>query len=228
MTVLDVEGVSHSFDSGAIVALRDVTFSVARGERIAVVGRSGSGKSTLVNVVTGLMLPTKGTVRFDGRAMARLNDWTKLRADSIGLVFQHFHLVPTLTAAENIELALFGRTRSASERRQVCGRLIDEMALAHCAHQLPGALSGGERQRTAIARALAIEPKFIVADEPTGNLDEVTGQQVCSLILRTCQERNAALLLVTHDPQVASLCSRRIELRDGAIARDTGGGACAS
>ncbi len=227
MALLEVKGVSHSFDDGAIVALRDVSFSIDPGERIAVVGRSGSGKSTLINIATGLMLPMRGAVSFQGRQITRLSDWTRLRAESIGLVFQHFHLIPTLTAAENIEIALLGRG-SESEQRQVSRQLIKEMGLEHCAGHLPGALSGGERQRVAIARALSIQPKLIVADEPTGNLDEATGQHVCSLILRTCEERGAALLLVTHDAQIANLCERKIELRDGAIVRDTESKACAS
>ena len=199
----------REFDGGAIVALDDVSLSVGRRELVAVHGPNGSGKSTLLSVMAGLDLPTSGTVTVDGRRSPSHDQWTRLRAGAIGIVFQDFNLLPTLTASENIQVAMFGR-RSAPERWRKANELLEEVGIAHRATSFPPQLSGGERQRVSIARSLANDPELLLADEPTSNLDTRSGAAVIELLLDLQATRGLAMVIVTHDANVRERCPRTV------------------
>jgi ABC-type lipoprotein export system ATPase subunit len=216
LVVLD--HVSRSFDAGRIVALDDVSFAVDQGALIAVYGPSGSGKSTLINMMAGIDLPSAGTVAFDGKINAAPRQWAELRAQRIGVVFQDFNLLPTLTAAENIEIAMFGRTPGAAARRDRAMERLALVGVADCARRLPQELSGGERRRVSIARGLANDPALLLADEPTSNIDTANGQAVMDLLLHLHRQRGMAMVIVTHDERVIARCPRRVQMRDGRIA----------
>jgi putative ABC transport system ATP-binding protein len=194
----------------AIPAVRDVTMNIDDGEWLAVQGRTGHGKSTLLNLLGGLDRPTSGTVRLDGNDLARLGESqvTRMRARAIGFIFQTFNLVPTLTAAENVEAALIPLRVRGAERRRRVEAALDSVGLSDRSRHLPGELSGGQQQRTAIARALVKEPKVLLADEPTGNLDEDTRDEIISLLEKLWRERGLTLLLVTHDSAIAHRAQR--------------------
>jgi putative ABC transport system ATP-binding protein len=193
-----------------VPAVRELTLVIGDGEWLAVQGRTGHGKSTLLNLLGGLDKPTSGTVELDGRDLARLREAqvTALRARSIGFVFQTFNLIPTLSAAENVEAALIPLGVGAAERRRRVDAALDSVALGDRARHLPGEMSGGQQQRVAIARALVKEPKVLLADEPTGNLDEDTCTEIINLLERLWQERGLTLILVTHDTSIASRAQR--------------------
>jgi putative ABC transport system ATP-binding protein len=211
-------------ENGAPVrALDGVDLSVAPGEFLAVAGPSGSGKTTLLQLLGGLDRPSGGRVEFEGTDMAALDDaaLTRLRLDTIGFVFQQFNLIPTLTARENVEAAL-APTRLGSERRHArAGELLQAVGLSARARHLPSQLSGGEQQRVAIARALATSPRVLLADEPTGNLDTQTGEDVLALLERLSAERGQTIVLITHDAALASRADRRVRMKDGRV--DAGG-----
>jgi putative ABC transport system ATP-binding protein len=200
-----------------ITVVDGVSLDVAAGEFLAVTGPSGSGKSTLLGLLAGLDRPTSGSVTVAGRDLARLDEdaLARMRLDTIGYVFQAFHLIPTLTAAENVAvpLELAGVTGAVSRARA----LLDEVGLKGRAHHYPVQLSGGEQQRVAIARAMALAPPLVLADEPTGNLDSATGGQIIDLLLRLRREREATLIMVTHDPALAAHADRVVTLVDGRI-----------
>ena len=198
-----VDGVCKSFEDGRVAALRDVSFRVESGEIVALVGASGSGKSTLLNLIGALDTPDAGTIVVD-------------RAATIGFVFQLHNLLPTLTASENVQVAMFGH-RPLWERRARAGELLAEVGLDGRADARPAVLSGGERQRVAIARALANEPGLLLADEPTGALDSVTGGQVLDLLGQVRAEHGMTIVLVTNDDGVAARADRVLRLRDGII-----------
>lgn len=221
--LLNVRDVRRSYDKGRVDALKGVSFALDRGETLAVVGPSGCGKSTLVNLVSGLDFPDAGDVFIDGRPIRSAAEWVDIRARRIGIVFQNFCLLPALTAAENVELALFGQIDSAGRRASRAAALLQQVGLESRATHRPAELSGGERQRVAIARAIANSPDLLLADEPTGNLDRATGEMVLAVMREAVAAVNAAMLLVTHDPAAAAQCSRRIDLLDGEIAGDTAG-----
>jgi macrolide transport system ATP-binding/permease protein len=225
--VLELVDVTREFDGGSIMALDDVSIAIRRGESVAIVGPSGSGKSTLLNILAGLDRPTRGSVRVLGH-QAGERDWAELRSRHIGIVFQNFHLLATLSAIENVEAALLGRVAKASARRERARSLLAQLGLERRATQPPARLSGGERQRVAIARALANGPEILLADEPTGSLDRSSSQIVMKTLLAAHRERGHALVIVTHDPDVASNCGREIEIVDGRITRDSLGGAAPS
>src|SRR5262249_51870019 len=191
-----------------VPAVRDLTLAIADGDWLAVQGRTGHGKSTLLNLLGGLDRPTSGSVELDGRDLARLREGqvTRLRAESIGFIFQTFNLVPTLSAAENVETALIPLHVGAAERRRRAEAALDAVGLG--ARQLPGEMSGGQQQRTAIARALVKEPKVLLADEPTGNLDEDTRDEIINLLEKLWRERGLTLVLVTHDSAIARRAGR--------------------
>jgi len=210
-----LEQVGRSFDAGRIVALQAVDLAIDPGDLVAVHGPSGSGKSTLFNLMAGLDRPSTGTVVFDGRPMPTPAEWARLRHGRIGLVFQDFNLLPTLTAVENIELAMFGGVRGTAERRRHALDRLAELGMAQCADRLPQLLSGGERRRVSVARALANHPELLLADEPTANLDSATGAMVAELLLALHRSHAMALVIVTHDQGLIARCPRRVSLLDG-------------
>jgi putative ABC transport system ATP-binding protein len=217
--MIHVRDVVMRLSSGgrAVTVLDGVSLDVARGECVAVTGPSGSGKSTLLGLIAGLDAPTSGVVEVDGVDLTRLGEdaLAHFRRDRIGFVFQSFHLIPTLTAAENVAIPLeLAGVRDARER---AASLLDDVGLAPRAHHYPSQLSGGEQQRVALARAVARRPGLVLADEPTGNLDSATGGAIIELLLRLNRERGSTLVLVTHDAALAGRADRQIALRDGRV-----------
>lgn len=203
-----------------IVALDHVNLAVYEGEMVAVMGPSGSGKSTLLNMIGALDRPTSGTVLIDGQDLAQVKDVDRFRARTVGFVFQMHNLIPTLTALENIEVPLRGQVRSARQRRARARDMLALVGLADREDHLPSQLSGGQRQRVAIARALVNEPSLILADEPTGNLDSVSGAEILELLARLNREHNTTILIVTHDRNIARATQRILEMHDGRIIRE--------
>jgi putative ABC transport system ATP-binding protein len=215
--MIELRGVSKTVTSGdrPLTILHPLDFSIRSGEFVAIVGPSGSGKSTLLGLLAGLDAPSTGEIIVDGTDITKLTEdgLAKLRGEKIGFVFQFFHLVPSLTAFENILVPMeIAKRRDASARAK---HLIEEVGLADRAHHYPSQLSGGEQQRVAIARALANDPPIVLADEPTGNLDSTTGHHIMELLLNVRRSRQATLILVTHDAELASLADTRLVLRDG-------------
>jgi putative ABC transport system ATP-binding protein len=203
-------------------ALRPVSLTFAPGEMVAVAGRSGSGKSTLLNVLGLLDRPTQGRYLVRGVDTSKLGEsaLTSLRAREFGFVFQTFHLLAERTAAENAELGLLYRGIGARQRRATACEALERVGLGHRLAALPGTLSGGERQRVAIARALATRPSVLLCDEPTGNLDTATGDQILELIRRANRERATTVVMVTHDAKAAARGSRLVTMRDGCVESD--------
>jgi ABC-type lipoprotein export system ATPase subunit len=205
-----------------VSALRGVSISIEKGEMVSIVGPSGSGKSTLLNVVGGLDRPTSGEVRIAGQTLGGLTDdqLTKVRRDTIGFIFQFFNLLPSLSCLENVGLPLHLRGWPRTKVQARATELLTVVQLAHRLNHLPDELSGGERQRVAIARALSIYPPVLLADEPTGNLDTHTGEDILALIRDLHARLGSTVLIVTHDMNVARSCSRMITLRDGQVVED--------
>lgn len=203
-------------------ALDCVDLFIARGEMTSIVGPSGSGKSTLLNLIGGLDRPTAGEIELDGEKLAELSDdgLTRVRRDKIGFIFQFFNLLPTLTALENVSLPLHLRGWPRKKVNERARELLELVQLGGRLDHLPEELSGGERQRVAIARALSIYPPVLLADEPTGNLDTVTGAEILKLIHDLHDQLGATILIVTHDQSVAESCFRTIHLRDGRVFAD--------
>jgi putative ABC transport system ATP-binding protein len=202
---------------GAIDALRDATLDVAPGEMLAVTGRSGSGKSTLLNLIGGLEQPTSGRVLIDGIELWREPRAPRHRRELVGFVFQQHHLLGSLTAQANVEVALIGGGMSRRERRDRALQLLEEVELAHRAQHHPDQLSGGERQRVAIARALANEPRLLLADEPTGALDTTTAQRVLDLLAQLRERRGMTAIVVSYDPEVGARADRMVTVTDGVL-----------
>jgi len=203
---------------GRVVTVLDrVTLDVARGECVAVTGPSGSGKSTLLGLIAGLDTPTSGTIEVDKVELAGLDEdaLARFRRDRIGFVFQSYHLIPTLTAAENVGIPL--ELAGEADARLRALALLDEVGLGARGHHYPVELSGGEQQRVALARAVARSPALLLADEPTGNLDSSTGAAIIELLLALNRERGSTLVLVTHDPALAGRADRQVALRDGRV-----------
>ena len=209
----------HRVFGGLIVALEDVNLSVSAGELVAIVGPSGSGKTSLLNVMAGFDAPSSGRITWRGEPVAPAG-WSSLRGKQIGVVFQDFLLLPTLTALENVEMAMMGRGIPAAERRTRSAALLEEVGLSSRTGHLPGALSGGERQRVAVARSIANRPPLLLADEPTGNLDSANSNAVIDLLLEMQRAHGMCLVLVTHDDALATRCPRRIRMKDGRIVED--------
>jgi putative ABC transport system ATP-binding protein len=213
-TVVEIENLRKEF--GSVRALDGISLRIDDGEWIAIMGPSGSGKTTLINILGGLDSPTSGRAMVDGTDVARLDETglTRFRAEKVGFVFQQFHLVPYLTALENVMLAqYFHSTTDEKEARQS----LERVGLSDRSEHLPSQLSGGEQQRVAVARALINHPKLILADEPTGNLDEVNEQIVLNL-LRELHQEGHTILMVTHAPSIGRLADRRIDLAHGRLA----------
>jgi putative ABC transport system ATP-binding protein len=203
--------------SGPVNILRGVALDIARGEAVGLVGPSGSGKTSLLMVLAGLERATSGSIALDGREITGLNEdaLARLRRENVGIVFQAFHLIPTMTALENVAVPLeLAGVRNAGARARAA---LDAVGLSHRLTHLPGQLSGGEQQRVALARAFAPEPALLLADEPTGNLDHATGQSVIDLLFALRQRTGTTLLLITHDRDLASRCDRQVHLSDGRV-----------
>jgi putative ABC transport system ATP-binding protein len=221
--VIDLDHVTKQFaGKRQVTALEAITLTIAKGELVSIIGPSGSGKSTLLNLIGGLDRPTSGVVSVDGEALGGLTDdqLTRVRRDKIGFIFQFFNLLPTLTCLENVGLPLHLRGWPRARVQERATELLTLVQLAHRLHHLPDELSGGERQRVAIARALSIYPPILLADEPTGNLDTHTGQEILSLIRDLHARLHSTVVIVTHDMKVAQSCDRTISLRDGRIVED--------
>lgn len=217
MKALQVSKVTKSY--GEVPVLKGVSFDLAAGERVALMGPSGSGKSTLLNCIGGIDRPDEGTITIEEQSLEGLdeNELCRLRRESVSTIFQFFHLLPTLSARENIEFPLQLAGMEGAEREERVAQLIDEVGLSHRADAMPDELSGGEMQRVAIARALSIRPHLILADEPTGNLDTVTGESILDLLAELSDAHGIAMVLVTHSESVTRICQRTLRMQDGVI-----------
>jgi putative ABC transport system ATP-binding protein len=214
---------TYQLDGVSVEALRGVSLTVQPGDYVALVGPSGSGKSTLMHLLGGLDRPTGGRLVIGGRDVGTLSppDMATLRNETIGFVFQAFHLLPRTSAVENVALPLVYRGVPARQRRERAAAMLGRVGLGHRLDHRPNQMSGGEQQRVAIARALVTEPTVLLADEPTGNLDSVTGAAVLELLERLNAEEGVALVMVTHDQEVAARARRRITMRDGVMVADS-------
>ena len=216
--LIRTEGLTKVYGGGVqIHALDHVSFEVQEGEMIAVMGPSGSGKSALLNMLGALDRPSFGTVCIDDQDLSKVSKLDRFRSRTVGFVFQMHNLIPTLTAAENVEVPMRGQGLAAKKRRARVQELLELVGLADRAGHLPGQLSGGQRQRVAIARSLANEPRLVLADEPTGNLDSNSGAEVIHLLQTLNRERNTTILVVTHDRHVARATQRILTMSDGRI-----------
>lgn len=215
--VIDVRGVVKTFDEGRTRALDGATLQVRRGEFVAITGPSGCGKSTLLHLIAALERPDSGEIVVNGDEITKRRDLSSYRARTIGLVFQLHNLLPNLTALENVQVPMYETARSTGERRRRALELLALVDLTGKEKQRPAQLSGGERQRVAVARALSNDPPIILADEPTGNLDSKAGQRVLEVLRRIQRERGVTLVLVTHDPAIASAAGRIVLMLDGRI-----------
>jgi len=219
--VYQLTGISKQYKKGGTVvdAIRPMDAEIADGEWLAIQGPTGHGKTTLLQLLGGLDRPTHGTVEFDGQNLTKMSGakLTEFRAQQIGFVFQGFNLIPTLNALENVETALVPLKLKGPERREQAMRALDQVSLADRAHHLPTELSGGQQQRVAIARALVKEPRVLLADEPTGNLDEDTRDEIISLLESSWRDRGLTLIIVTHDSTVARRAQRRGVMRNGRL-----------
>jgi putative ABC transport system ATP-binding protein len=223
MALIELEHIQKTYDLGLskVLALRDVHANIEKGEFVAIVGQSGSGKSTLMNIVGCLDVPTLGKYRLGGRDVTELTDdeLADVRNLEIGFVFQSFQLLPRASALENVELPLIYRGSTKRERRERAEHALDMVQLADRMTHKPAELSGGQRQRVAIARALVTQPSLLLADEPTGNLDSRTGEEIVGLF-HDLYDKGNTIVLVTHEPKLAARCPRAIRLVDGLVVAD--------
>jgi putative ABC transport system ATP-binding protein len=221
--VICLERVSKVFaGKRSVAALDGVDLHIAAGELVSVVGPSGSGKSTLLNLIGGLDRPTSGEVRVDGAALCSLSDdeLTRVRRDKVGFIFQFFNLLPTLSALENVSLPLHLRGWPRAKTHERAQELLETVGLGKRMEHLPDELSGGERQRVAIARALSVYPPIVLGDEPTGNLDTVTGAEILALLRDLHAKLGTTVVIVTHDLTVSHSCPRSVRMRDGRVEED--------
>jgi ABC-type lipoprotein export system ATPase subunit len=215
--LLEARGLTKSYDNGRIEALRGVNLSIAAGEYVAISGPSGSGKSTLLQLLGGLDAPTAGEVLFEDAPLGERISLDDFRLTRVGFIFQSFHLLPTLRAIENVQVAMLANGQSANRRADRAADLLAEMGLADRGRHYPCELSAGERQRVAIARALANAPAILLADEPTGNLDSVNSAHVMEILTGIQSRRGMTLVIITHDNEIAASAPHHIRMRDGRI-----------
>jgi putative ABC transport system ATP-binding protein len=214
-----LSGTDLSMKYGDLEVVKNVSLAIDAGEFVCLVGKSGCGKTTLLSILSGLEKPTKGQVILNGKEIdgASEDELALFRRENVGFIFQSFNLIPTLSAWENVALPLFPIKMTNEERRKRAKELLDKMELGHRIEHLPSALSGGEKQRVAIARALINNPKIIFADEPTGNLDSSTGEAIMGILNRLHKEEGVAILMVTHEDELAKTANRLIRMKDGEI-----------
>jgi putative ABC transport system ATP-binding protein len=214
-----LSGTDLSKKYGELEVVKGVSLAVKEGEFVCLVGKSGCGKTTLLSLLSGLEKPTKGKVTLDGREITASSEdeLALFRRENVGFIFQSFNLIPTLSAWENVALPLFPIKMAGEERRQRATELLEKMELGHRIEHLPSALSGGEKQRVAIARALVNNPKIIFADEPTGNLDSSTGEAIMGILNKLHTEEGVAILMVTHEVELAKAANRLVRMKDGEI-----------
>jgi putative ABC transport system ATP-binding protein len=217
--MITVQHLSYSVFSGAepLHILSDVSFTINDGQSVAIIGSSGSGKTTLLSLLAGLELPSSGLIDIDGQKISAMDEEQRavFRAQSVGFVFQSFHLLPQLTALENVSLVL--ALKGDKQASTKAADYLKQVGLTHRLQHYPKQLSGGEQQRVAIARAFACQPKYLFADEPTGNLDPKTGEHIIELLFELNREQQTTLILVTHEQRLASLCQQRLHIEQGRL-----------
>ena len=218
--VFEAVELKKHFDCGKVAALQGVDLQIRQGEFVAIIGPSGCGKSTLLKLLGSLDKPSDGTLTYRGKSIADLPDPAAYRCHEIGFIFQSFHLLPTFTAVENVQIPMFEGKLSRTQRKVRAVELLKSIGLDHRLGHFPSELSGGERQRVAIARSLANGPSVLLADEPTGNLDSHSAQQIMELILQLHREMGMTFVLVTHDMTIAERASRTVCMRDGRVTSD--------
>jgi putative ABC transport system ATP-binding protein len=218
--VFEATGLVKDFDEGHVHALRGVDFQISDGEFVAIVGPSGSGKTTLLQMLGALDRPSSGTLTYRGKSLLDKYDPAAYRAREIGFIFQAFHLLPTFTAIENVQIPMFEDHQSGADRTARARELLKAVGLEQRMDHFPAKLSGGERQRVAIARSLANSPSVLLADEPTGNLDSENAVLILDLLINLQRERRMTLILITHDRIVARRASRAIQMKDGQVVFD--------
>lgn len=218
--IYEAIGLKKQFDNGKVVALRGLDLEIRQGEFVAIVGQSGCGKSTLLQMLGSLDSPTEGQLKYRGNSIPDMADHAAYRSHEIGFVFQAFHLLPTFTVVENVQIPMFEGNLSRSQRKARAVELLESVGLGHRLNHFPTELSGGERQRVAIARGLANKPSVVLADEPTGNLDSESAVQIIDLLLELHGRLGVTLVLVTHDLSVAERATRTIRMKDGRVISD--------
>lgn len=218
--VFEAKGLKKSYDGGHVLALRGVDLQIREGEFVAITGPSGCGKSTLLQLLGSFVTPTEGSLTFRGKSIPDMKDASHYRSHDIGFVFQAFHLLPTFTVLENVQIPMFEGGLTVAQRTERAKELLTSVGLSHRLTHFPSELSGGERQRVAIARGLANGPSVVLADEPTGNLDSENAKQILELLMKLHAERQVTLTLVTHDPSIAAMAGRTIRMKDGRVISD--------
>ena len=218
---VQVRGLTKVYDDGLIQALNGVDLDIRHGEMVSITGPSGCGKSTLLHLLAALDVPTSGSIRVEGHDVVALDHPNRYRREVVGLVFQLHNLLPRLSLLGNVDIAMMGSHRPRRERAHHALELLEDVGLGSLAHRHPTQLSGGERQRVAIARAMANDPSVLLADEPTGSLDTASVRSVLALFEKLRAERATTIVLVTHDPSVAEVADRRVEMLDGGVVSDS-------
>ncbi|MEO5913509.1 MAG: ABC transporter ATP-binding protein [Luteolibacter sp.] len=218
--IYEAIGLKKQFDNGKVVALRGLDLEIRQGEFVAIIGPSGCGKSTLLQMLGSLDKPSEGKLNYRGKSLPDFEDHAAYRSHEVGIIFQSFHLLPTFTVLENVQIPMFEGKASRSERKTRATELLESVGLGHRLSHFPSELSGGERQRVAIARSLVNNPSVLLADEPTGNLDSVSAVQIIDLLVEVHHRLGVTLVLVTHDPSVAERASRIIQMKDGVVISD--------